>query len=163
MLTPSLEASEEYWGDWRWVPTSIGFILGCAFVAIGGSLNCIDDSLAVYMGHGHSHDDHDANDPTRPQTSLSRTTTKSIPEISSQSFKRIVALCLAITIHNIPEGAAVGVGFGSGNVVTGSTVTLAIALQNFPEGLAVAMPLRAAGMSKFMAFFWGQLSGFIGV
>merc|ERR1719230_1955227 len=49
--------------------------------------------------------------------------------ISSQSMRRILALCIAITIHNIPEGIAVGVGFASGDVVTGSAVTVAIALQ----------------------------------
>ena len=181
MLEPALEAAEEFWGDWRWVPVSIGFLLGCAFVAIGGSLTCFDESLKGFMGGNvgdideesgqgaHGHDNRaleiDPNNPDVPQTSRARAltgrSTNSMPKISNQSFKRIIALCLAITIHNIPEGVAVGVGFGSGNVVTGGTVTLAIALQNFPEGLAVAMPLRAAGESKFMAFFWGQLSGVV--
>merc|ERR1712088_852623 len=96
------------------------------------------------------------NENTKPPTTRSRAGTAAGMLVSNLSFKRIIVLCGAITIHNIPEGAVVGVGFGSGNVVTGASVTLAIALQNFPEGLAVAMPLRAAGQSKFMSFFWAN-------
>lgn len=173
MLTPALEASEEFWGDWRWVPVSIGFLLGCAFVSIGGHFihKYIGDDVAALLGHGdldavleNGEEGDKKNDEianVRPPTTRSRAGTAAGMLVSNLSFKRIVVLCGAITIHNIPEGAAVGVGFASGNVVTGGTVTLAIALQNFPEGLAVAMPLRAAGQSKFMSFFWGQLSGFV--
>ena len=94
-----------------------------------------------------------ANTITRSRTStkLSAALANELPKISKQSMTRIIALCIAITIHNIPEGVAVGIGFASGNVVTGAAVTVAIALQNFPEGLAVAMPLRAAGESKCIA------------
>lgn len=171
MLTPALEASEEFWGDWRWVPVSIGFLLGCTFVSIGGHFihKYIGEDVAALLGHAdleealeNAQQDTNKNDQiARPPTTRSRAATTAGMIVSNLSFKRIVVLCAAITIHNIPEGAVVGVGFASGNVVTGGTVTLAIALQNFPEGLAVAMPLRAAGQSKFWSFFWGQLSGFI--
>ena len=75
-------------------------------------------------------------------------------------------LVLAITLHNIPEGLAVGVAFGALSVgISGYTLPAAIALairiglQNFPEGLAVSMPLRREGLSRSKSFFYGQLSG----
>lgn len=82
------------------------------------------------------------------------------------SWQRSVLLVLAITLHNIPEGLAVGVGFGAvaaglPQADLGAAVALAIGIgiQNFPEGLAVAMPLRREGMSRLRCFWWGQLSG----
>jgi ZIP family zinc transporter len=85
------------------------------------------------------------------------------------SWRRSVLLVSAITLHNIPEGLAVGVAFGAvGLGITegvpgaslGAAVALAIGigLQNFPEGTAVSMPLRREGMSRGKSFFWGQLS-----
>ena len=83
-------------------------------------------------------------------------------------LKRTTKLILAVTLHNLPEGMAVGVvyaGFRSGNVgVTGAgalALALGIALQNFPEGAIVSMPLRAEGMSKGMTFLYGVLSGVV--
>jgi len=73
--------------------------------------------------------------------------------------KRIALLILAITIHNIPEGLAVGVGFATDNFQNARNLAIGIGIQNFPEGLAVSLPLRAQGMSPWKAFFWGQLSG----
>lgn len=74
----------------------------------------------------------------------------------------------AMTIHNIPEGLAVGVAFGAAGVgVEGATLagaialTLGIGMQNFPEGAAVVFPLQRAGLSRWRAFFWGQLSAFV--
>lgn len=84
------------------------------------------------------------------------------------SWQRSTLLILAITLHNIPEGLAVGVAFGA--VVAGfpaATLPAAIALaisigiQNFPEGLAVSMPLRREGMSRLKSFWYGQLSGIV--
>lgn len=82
--------------------------------------------------------------------------------------KRIILLILSITLHNIPEGLAVGVAFGSiAHGIEGATfisaciLSLGIGLQNFPEGCAVSIPLRRDGMSRGKAFFWGQLSGFV--
>lgn len=82
--------------------------------------------------------------------------------------KRIIMLILSITLHNIPEGLAVGVAFGSiAYGLDGATIgnacilALGIGLQNFPEGCAVSVPLIREGMSKRKAFFWGQLSGIV--
>jgi len=110
-----------------------------------------------------------------------------------KSWKRIVLLVLAISLHNAPEGGAVGVAFGSLTGQEASTVEVAaaktrndqscessqkangmtfatarsiaigIGLQNFPEGLAVSLPLRREGCSLMMAFWWGQLSGLVEV
>lgn len=165
------------WAEWRWVPASIGFSVGCLFVIFGGWVSekilGDDDELHDIMdgknigrvNEGAILEEPNSKPRTRARThsQLSKALSNEMKDftISNQSMRRILALCIAITIHNIPEGIAVGVGFASGDVVTGSAVTVAIALQNFPEGLAVAMPLRAAGESKFMAFFWGQASGLV--
>lgn len=83
------------------------------------------------------------------------------------SWRRIVLLILAITIHNIPEGLAVGVGFGAIGKTTSATfesarnLAIGIGIQNFPEGLAVSLPLRGSGMSTWKAFWYGQLSGMV--
>jgi ZIP family zinc transporter len=74
------------------------------------------------------------------------------------SWRRAVLLMVAITIHNIPEGLAVGVAFGAGNVGAALALAIGIGLQNIPEGLAIALPLRREGMSRLKAFWYGQLS-----
>uniref|UniRef100_A0A023FN41 Zinc transporter ZIP11 n=1 Tax=Amblyomma cajennense TaxID=34607 RepID=A0A023FN41_AMBCJ len=82
-------------------------------------------------------------------------------------WKRIFLLVVAVTVHNIPEGLAVGVGFGAAGSSEHSTfetarnLALGIGIQNFPEGLAVSLPLRGAGFSKWKAFWYGQLSGVV--
>ena len=82
--------------------------------------------------------------------------------------RRTSLLVLSITLHNIPEGLAVGVAFGAlaagipGATLVGAVMlAVGIGIQNFPEGTAVAVPLVQAGMSRGRAFFWGQLSGFV--
>ena len=84
------------------------------------------------------------------------------------SWQRSVLLVLAITLHNFPEGLAVGVAFGAAAAgIEGTTLTSAIALaigigiQNFPEGLAVSAPLRREGLSRFKSFWFGQLSAVV--
>ena len=83
----------------------------------------------------------------------------------SNENKRAFMLITSITLHNIPEGLAVGVGFGSILAQNGTSLaaalllTLGIGLQNFPEGTAVSVPLYREGISKHKAFFYGQLSG----
>ncbi len=84
------------------------------------------------------------------------------------SWQRSILLVLAITLHNIPEGLAVGVAFGAlglaGSPATfGASVALAIGIgiQNFPEGAAVSIPLRREGMSRGKSFFYGQVSGIV--
>ncbi|XP_063312433.1 zinc transporter ZIP11 [Pelobates fuscus] len=86
---------------------------------------------------------------------------------SGASWRRIMLLILAITIHNIPEGLAVGVGFGAIGKTPSATLdkarnlAIGIGIQNFPEGLAVSLPLRGAGISTWKAFWYGQLSGMV--
>lgn len=84
------------------------------------------------------------------------------------SLKRVLLLIFSISLHNIPEGLAVGVAFGSlaynlNGATLGSAILLAIGigLQNFPEGTAVSVPLRREGFSRKRAFFWGQFSGIV--
>jgi len=83
-------------------------------------------------------------------------------------WRRTTLLTLAITLHNIPEGLAVGVLFGGvaagipeASVAGAVVLAFGIGLQNFPEGIAVAMPLRRAGLSKFKSFWYGQLSAIV--
>ena len=89
-------------------------------------------------------------------------------EKERKSFKRCLMLIFSITLHNIPEGLAVGVAFGStAYSLEGATLTsamliaLGIGIQNFPEGTAVSVPLRREGISRKKAFFYGQLSGLV--
>ncbi len=84
------------------------------------------------------------------------------------SKKRCIMLVSSITLHNIPEGMAVGVAFGSvvygldgATLIAAWTLALGIGLQNFPEGTAVSMPLRREGLSRSKSFFIGQLSGIV--
>ncbi|XP_076458583.1 zinc transporter ZIP11-like [Babylonia areolata] len=93
---------------------------------------------------------------------------KNQPQGSRQaSWRRILLLIIAITIHNIPEGLAVGVGFGAVGKSKAATfesarnLAIGIGIQNFPEGLAVSLPLRGSGMSLWKSFWYGQLSGMV--
>lgn len=83
-------------------------------------------------------------------------------------WQRSILLVLAITLHNIPEGLAVGVAFGalaaglpSASMAGAAALAIGIGIQNFPEGLAVSVPLRREGMSRLKAFWYGQLSGMV--
>jgi len=121
-----------------WVPAVVGFLLG------GGFLYIID-KLLPHMHPGQK-----------------------TPEGIKSHFQRSVLLVLAITLHNIPEGLAVGVGFGaaalgleSASMSAAIALALGIGIQNFPEGLAVSMPLAKGKFSRRKAFFFGQLSGVV--
>jgi ZIP family zinc transporter len=81
--------------------------------------------------------------------------------MASDSLKKIWLFVIAITIHNIPEGMAVGVGFGSANVAHGLPIAVGIGLQNMPEGLAVAFALMRANYSTKTAFWIAALTGVI--
>jgi len=76
-------------------------------------------------------------------------------------LSRIWLFVLAITIHNFPEGLAVGVSFGSGDIGAGLVIATAIGLQNMPEGLAVALPLLREGYSRRKALWYGTLTGLV--
>ncbi|XP_049862963.1 zinc transporter ZIP11 isoform X3 [Schistocerca gregaria] len=90
-----------------------------------------------------------------------------VEETKNKQWKRILLLIVAITVHNIPEGLAVGVGFGaigsspSATFENARNLAIGIAIQNFPEGLAVSLPLRATGFSTLRSFWYGQLSGVV--
>jgi ZIP family zinc transporter len=77
------------------------------------------------------------------------------------AWRRSALLMLAMTLHNFPEGMAVGVSFGGQELGSAMALAIGIGLQNIPEGLAIALPLRRGGMSRGRAFFWGQLSAAI--
>lgn len=139
LLIPSIEMSEAN-GERGWVPAVIGFLAGGAFLLL------IDKILP----HLHA--------------SLPMNKAEGI----KTSWERSVLLILAITLHNIPEGLAVGVAFGalassSDAGVLGGAIALAlgIGIQNFPEGTAISIPLRREGFSRLRAFWYGQLSGIV--
>jgi ZIP family zinc transporter len=79
----------------------------------------------------------------------------------SSRLSQVWLFALAITIHNFPEGLAVGVSFGSGDAAAGFVVALAIGLQNMPEGLAVALPLLREGYSRRRSLWFGTLTGLV--
>lgn len=121
-----------------WVPAVVGFLVG------GGFLYGVDKVLP-HLHRGEKR-----------------------PEGVKSSWQRSVLLVLAITLHNIPEGLAVGVGFGvaavgleNGYLASAIALALGIGLQNFPEGMAVSLPLRKEKISRTKAFMLGQLSGLV--
>jgi ZIP family zinc transporter len=139
LLQPAIEM-EAARGGIAWLPAVVGFLAGGIFLLI------IDKIL--------------------PHLHIGLDMTKA--EGVKTSWHRSILLVLAITLHNIPEGLAVGVAFGAlaGNwspEVLGGAVALAfgIGLQNFPEGAAVSIPLRREGFSRFRSFWYGQLSGIV--
>ncbi|VDP55430.1 unnamed protein product, partial [Soboliphyme baturini] len=87
--------------------------------------------------------------------------------LDHRGWRRVLLLVIAITVHNIPEGLAVGVSFGAVGKSDSATfekarnLAIGIGIQNFPEGLAVSLPLAAFGYSKIRSFIYGQLSGMV--
>jgi zinc transporter, ZIP family len=139
LLAPSIEMSESL-GWPGWFPAATGFALGALFLF----------ALDKLLPHLHINFDPDKKEGV------------------STNWHRTTLLVLAITLHNIPEGLAVGVLFGGvaagiPEATIGGAVALAIGigLQNFPEGIAVAMPLRRMGLSRRKSFFYGQLSAIV--
>lgn len=137
LLAPAIEMSEGKSLP-SWVPPAVGFILGAAFLRLCDRL----------LPHLHRF---------APVTAA---------EGIQTTWRKSVLLVLAITLHNIPEGLAVGVAFGAvaagmpeATLAGAAALALGIGLQNFPEGLAVSMPLRREGLSRRKSFFYGQLSG----
>ncbi len=139
LLAPAIERAEANSSIPAYIVATLGFLLGAVFM--WGS----DKIVTRAQRNAYS------NDSTL-----------------SKSRNRIIMLILSITLHNIPEGLAVGVAFGVlGNtpslegVMGAMTIAIGIGLQNFPEGAAVSLPLRREGYSRGKSFFLGQASGMV--
>jgi ZIP family zinc transporter len=141
LLSPAIEMAEASRAIGRglppWAVAAIGFLSGAVFLRLA-------DRLTPHL-HADSQE----------------------AEGVKTNWGRSILLVLAITLHNIPEGLAVGVGFGAASVIPGaslvSSISLAIGIgiQNFPEGAAVSIPLRRDGLSRAKSFFIGQASGIV--
>jgi len=121
-----------------WVPAVVGFLLGGVFLRI-------TDKVLPHLHLGGSVDE---------------------AEGMKTNWHKTTLLVLAITLHNIPEGLAIGVAFGavaagldSATLPGAVALAIGIGIQNFPEGTAVSMPLRREGMSRLKSFWYGQISG----
>jgi ZIP family zinc transporter len=141
LLAPAIELAELR-NIPGWLPAASGFMLGGLFLFLADRLL---PHLHPYMLNAK-------------------------PEGPSTTWQRTTLLVLAITLHNIPEGLAVGVAFGAAaqpgvpgetSVTAAIALALGIGLQNFPEGIAVAMPLRREGVAAGKAFWYGQLSAVV--
>ncbi|RCW51569.1 MULTISPECIES: ZIP family metal transporter [unclassified Halanaerobium] len=137
LLAPAIEISESQ-GVAGWIPAVIGFLMGGIFLRL----------VDMVLPHLHP------------------ALAKSEPEGIKTNWQRSVLLVLAVTLHNFPEGLAVGVAFGAAaagipSATIAGAVVLAggIGLQNFPEGAAVSIPLKREGLSAKKSFMYGQLSG----
>ncbi len=139
LLAPAIAMTESA-GGIPWVPVVVGFLAGGAF------LWAVDKVLPhLHLGF-----------PMEEAEGI------------KTGWHRSVLLVMAITLHNIPEGLAVGVAFGAvaagvpeANLGAAVALALGIGIQNFPEGLAVAAPLRREGWSRRKSFMYGQASGLV--
>ncbi|XP_065086237.1 zinc transporter ZIP11 [Ochlerotatus camptorhynchus] len=142
----------------------------------GVSPNPQDNSLAIGMDsfadclnaqHGNVSRKRRKGSGSVKEQSLYTNTSQSQIDAQLSQWKRIMLLVVAITVHNIPEGLAVGVSFGAIGTTESATfeaarnLAIGIGIQNFPEGLAVSLPLHAAGFSVWKSFWYGQLSGMV--
>ena len=137
LLIPAIDMAEEK-GKIAWIPATVGFLGGMAFLLV----------LDTLIPHLHLE--------------------SSEPEGIEANLKKTTMLVLAVTLHNIPEGMSVGVTFagaiiGNAGVTMAGAFALAvgIAIQNFPEGAIISMPLRSEGVSRLRSFVYGALSGIV--
>ena len=140
LLAPAIDMAEQSGEVAPWVPATTGFLLGGAFL-FGV------DRLLPHLHLGF---------PTSQAEGI------------KTEWHRSILLVLAITLHNIPEGLAVGVAFGAlasdmsfSSYGAAIALALGIGIQNFPEGLSVSVPLRREGFSRRKSFWYGQLSGVV--
>ncbi len=138
LLNPALELSEQLGSHFVWLNPAIGFLTGGLFVVLSEKL--MD---RFYFNQWRD-------------------------EACKNSLKRSLLLVSAVTIHNIPEGLAVGVAFGGvvagiegASLISAILLAIGIGLQNFPEGAAVSLPLRREGYSRMRSFLSGQASGLV--
>jgi ZIP family zinc transporter len=139
LLAPAIEMAEGS-NLPAWVPATSGFLMGGLFLYIA-------DKIIPHLHLGFPMDEAEG-----PKT----------------SWHRSILLVMAITLHNIPEGLAVGVAFGalasdlpSATLAGAVALALGIGIQNFPEGAAVSVPLRREGFSRLKSFWYGQASGIV--
>jgi zinc transporter, ZIP family len=139
LLAPAIEMSEQA-GDLPWLAPLIGFLMGGVFLKLA-------DTLLPHVHIGM---------PVEKAEGV------------KTNWKRSILLVTAITLHNIPEGLAVGVAFGavaagipSATLAGAVALAIGIGIQNFPEGAAVSIPLRREGISRLKSFWYGQLSGVV--
>lgn len=140
LLSPALAMAEDDALP-AWLPVAIGFFLGALFLwGIDKIIPHLHPNLSMREAEG----------------------------INPEKRRRSTLLVLAITLHNIPEGLAVGVAFGAvaagfpeASLAAAVTLAIGIGIQNFPEGTAVSMPLRREGMSRTKSFMYGQFSGMV--
>ena len=136
LLIPSIDAAEATFGQWAWLPGAVGFLLGGLFLVM------LDHVLPhFHVGTGHEEG----------------------PHVKVQKSTR---LFLAVTIHNIPEGLAVGLAYGAaavsgdpGAIYAALGLSIGMAIQNFPEGAAIALPMKVATGNRHKAFLFGMGSG----
>jgi ZIP family zinc transporter len=146
LLMPSIELCQELSFNKLIIP-SLGFFLGGIFIILADKL--MDKFSYGKMLACDNIDNNACNENT-------------------SKYKKSILLVTAVTLHNIPEGLAVGVAFGGvaagipgTSIIAAMTLALGIGLQNFPEGVAVSLPLRKEGLSIRRSFFYGQLSGLV--
>jgi zinc transporter, ZIP family len=140
LLAPAIEMAEAKGTMPSWIPPMIGFLLGGGFLFAA-------DKILPHLHVGFRMDE---------------------AEGIHTSWRRSILLVLAITLHNIPEGLAVGVAFGavaagfpSATLAGAIVLAVGIGIQNFPEGFSVSVPLRREGLSRIKSFWYGQLSGVV--
>lgn len=140
LLQPAIERAEALGGMPAWLVATLGFLCGALFIWVSDKIVTFTQNKA------------NENGGVKP----------------NERLKRIVLLVMSITLHNIPEGLAVGVAFGAlaGNhsvegMMGAISIAIGIGLQNFPEGAAVSIPLRREGYSRMKSFLLGQASGMV--
>lgn len=182
LLAPAIEMATESKvygaeGEYAFVPVAVGFLIGAAFVygtdVLISSLGIQSPNVLLAMQSVGFYEQNTRRrqiaNINRPSESAEIGTVYEDPnrEVKNNQWRRILLLVVAITVHNIPEGLAVGVGFGAVGSSASATfenarnLAIGIGIQNFPEGLAVSLPLQAAGISTLKSFWYGQLSGMV--
>ena len=144
LLAPSIDYAAKSYGQWSWVPAALGFMIGGFFLRL-------IDALVPHLHLGNDMDMVEGGGKN-----------------GARHLSKTALLFLAITIHNIPEGLAVGVTFGAlanhnshAAFIGAIGLAVGIGIQNIPEGAALSIPIRTDGKSRKEAFFWGSFSAIV--